>query len=152
MTKGKQWSVQEENRLLNLRTEGLTLAQLAVKLGKSRDAVKQKLRRLGLRVVPQRNQGGRPTSSELIMPKELPSVEEILLIQAAAVKALEVPGLSKTEILRLKGLIQATGIYQKRLAEYVDYRGIEKEVVDMKLKYGELVKRHTPEKPVEVKT
>jgi len=86
------------------------------------------------------------------MPKELPSVEEILLIQAAAVKALEVPGLSKTEILRLKGLIQATGIYQKRLAEYVDYRGIEKEVVDMKLKYGELVKRHTPEKPVEVKT
>ncbi len=123
-----------------------------MKLGKSRDAVKQKLRRLGLKVVTLQNQGGPTTSQELIIPKELPNVEEALLILAAATKALETPGLSKTEVLRLRTLIQATGIYQKRLAEYVDYRGIEAEIVEMRQKYDELVKRQKPEKPAEVTT
>ncbi len=102
--KGVPWTREEEKQLLTLRTKGKTVSQLALKLGKSPDAVKQKLRRLGLKVVTQQNQGG-STTSELILPAELPSVEEALLILAAAVKALETPGLSKTEVFRLRSLI-----------------------------------------------
>ncbi len=98
------WTREEEKQLKTLREHGKTVSQLALKMGKSRDAVKQKLRRLGLKVVTLQESGG-STTSELILPKELPSVEEALLILAAAVKALETPGLSKTEVLRLRSLI-----------------------------------------------
>jgi endonuclease III-like uncharacterized protein len=71
----------------------------------------------------------------------LPSVEEALKDLVAAMNALKTPGLSKTEIMRLRTLIQTSGLYQHRLAEYVDYRGIEREMIDLKEKYEALVKR-----------
>ena len=65
-------------------------------MDKSSDAVKQKLRRLGLKVVTIKNSEGTTTSnSELILPEDLPSVEEALLKLAAAMKALENPKLTK---------------------------------------------------------
>ena len=48
---------------------------------------------------------------------ELPSVEEALKILVAAMKALETPDLSKTEVLRLRSIIQAAGVYQVKVAE-----------------------------------
>ena len=48
---------------------------------------------------------------------------------------------SKTEIMRLRTLIQTSGLYQKRIAEYVNYRGIEKQLFELSEKYEELVKR-----------
>jgi inosine/xanthosine triphosphate pyrophosphatase family protein len=99
-----------------------------MRLKKSPEAIKQKLRRLGLKVVTIKNSGATTTSSELIMPEDLPSVEEALLKVAAAMNALEKPGLSKTEIMRLRALIQTSGIYQQRFAEYVNYRQIEAKV------------------------
>ena len=99
-------------------------------MDKSSDAVKQKLRRLGLKVVTIRNTEGTTTSeSELILPEDLPSVEMTLLKLAAAMKALEDPKLTKTDVMRLRTLIQASTIYQKRYAEYVDYRRIERKLV-----------------------
>ena len=99
-------------------------------MDKSSDAVKQKLRRLGLKVVSIRNTEGTTTSeSELILPEDLPSVEMTLLKLAAAMKALEDPKLTKTDVMRLRTLIQASTIYQKRYAEYVDYRRIERKLV-----------------------
>jgi hypothetical protein len=97
-------------------------------MDKSSDAVKQKLRRLGLKVVTLENREG-STSSELILPEDLPSVEMTLLKLAAATKALEDPKLTKTDVMRLRTLIQASTIYQKRYAEYVDYRRIERKLV-----------------------
>jgi len=47
---------------------------------------------------------------------------------AAAMNALEKPGLSNTEIMRLRTLIQTSGLYQQRFAEYVHYREIELKV------------------------
>jgi hypothetical protein len=41
-------------------------------------------------------------------------------------KALQTPGLSKTEVMRLRSLIQAASVYQVKIAEYINYRGIEK--------------------------
>ena len=51
------------------------------------------------------------TTTSLVLPKELPSVEEALKILVAAMKALETPDLSKTEVLRLRSIIQAAGVY-----------------------------------------
>ena len=55
------------------------------------------------------------------MPEELPSVEEALKKLVAVMNALEIPDLSKTEILRLRSIIQATSAYQVKVAEYISY-------------------------------
>ena len=80
------------------------------------------------------------------MSEELPSVEEALKILAAAMKALETPGLSKTEVMRLRSVIQAASAYQAKVAEYMDYRGIERTLVELKEKYEEIIKRDKLEK------
>ena len=110
MTKGKQWSVQEERQLNTLREEGKTVAEIALRLKKSEGSIKQKLMRLGLKVVTLEKSIG-TTTSTLIMPEELPSVEEALKILVAAMNALETPDLSKTEVLWLRSIIQAAGVY-----------------------------------------
>ena len=140
MTKGKQWSVQEERQVKTLREEGKTVAEIALRLKKSEGSIKQKLMRLGLKVVTLEKSIG-TTTSTLIMPEELPSVEEALKDFVAAKNALKTPGLSKTEIMRLRTLIQTSGLYQKRIAEYMDYRGLEAELLEWREKYAELAKR-----------
>ena len=119
----------ELKQLQELRENGKTVAEIAELMDKSCDAVKQKLRRLGLKVVTLENSEG-STSSELILPEDLPSVEEALLKLAAAMKALENPKLTKTDVMRLKTLIQTSTFYQKKLAEYIDYRRIERKLVE----------------------
>ena len=64
------------------------------------------------------------------MPEDLPSVEEALLKLAAAMKALENPKYTKNDVMRLRTLIQTSTIYQKKLAEYIDYRRIERKLVE----------------------
>ena len=127
MPKGKPWTVKEERQLRALREEGKTVAEIAERMNKTAGAIKQKLRRCGLKVVTIKNLGG-TTTSELILPEELPSVEDALKKLAAAMKALETPGLSKNEIMRLRSISQISEKYQKLLANYVDYRGIERKV------------------------
>jgi len=139
MVKGKPWTVEDEKELRSLRMQGRTVSEVASRMNLSKDAVKCKLKRLGLKVDTVKNSAGSTTN--LIIPVELPSVEEALLKLAGAMNALETEGLSKTEIARLRSIIQASGVYQKRFAEYVDYRGIEAELVELRRKYDELSKK-----------
>ena len=150
MPKGKPWTIEEEKQLENLRTEGRKVSEIAAEMGKSEQAVMKKLQRLGLKVVQQRESYG-TTTSELILPKELPSVEEALVLLAGAMAALKTPGLSKIEVMRLRSLIQASSAYQVKFAEYVDYRGLEKELIELERKYSEIVKRDQPLKETEEK-
>jgi hypothetical protein len=53
-------------------------------------------------------------------------VEEALVLLAGAMEVLKTPGLSKTEVMRLKSLIQASSAYQVKFAEYVELPGIRK--------------------------
>jgi endonuclease III-like uncharacterized protein len=53
----------------------------------------------------------------LKLPEESPSDEEALKKLAAAMNALETPYLSKTEVLRLRSIIQTAGVYQVKVAE-----------------------------------
>ncbi|MFH1327448.1 MAG: sigma factor-like helix-turn-helix DNA-binding protein [Candidatus Bathyarchaeota archaeon] len=147
MPKGKPWPVAQDRQLIELRRNGKTVAEIAELMNKSPDAIKQKLRRLGLKVVTiQNNEGTTTTSSELIIPEDLPSIEEALLKLAAAMKALENPKLTKTDVMRLRTLIQTSTIYQKRLAEYVGYKKIERKLVATDEKLEQYVKSRKNEK------
>jgi IS30 family transposase len=146
LPKGKPWTVQDERELRKLRENGKTVSQIATRMGLSEDAVKQKLRRLGLKVVTLQKSSG-TTTSELIMPEELPSIEEALKQLVAAMNALKTPWFSKTEIMRLRALIQTCSLYQHRIAEYVDFRGIEKELFEMKERLETLNKQSRADVP-----
>ena len=71
----------------------------------------------------------------------MPSVEETLKTLAAALKALETPALDKSEVLRLRGIIAGAKIYKELLADYMDYRGLEAELLEWNAKYEELSKK-----------
>lgn len=145
MPKGKPWTVAEERKLQDLRTENLKVSEIAAVMGKSEQAIMKKLQRMGMKVVPPQTSTG-SNASELILPKELPSMEEALVMLAGAMNALKTPGLSKTEVTRLRSLIQATSVYQVKFAEYVDYRGIEKHLIQLDRKYEELNKKEPARK------
>jgi hypothetical protein len=83
--KGKPWSIEEESALKQLVTAGHPLDTIAEKLGKPDEAVRQKIRRLGLEVVDQ-DRSVWSTTSKLILPRELPSIEEALKLLAGASK------------------------------------------------------------------
>ena len=90
------------------------------------------MRRFGLEVVTIENLGGTTTSSsgELILPTDLPSIEEALLKLAAVMKALENRKLTKTDVMRLRTLIQTSALYQKKFVEFIGYREIEHKVIE----------------------
>ena len=128
MPKGKPWTVAEERQLRKLRENGKTVAEIAQLIDKSPDAVKQKLRRLGLKVVTIKNIGV-TTTSEHIIPTELISIEDALKKLVAAMNALENPALTKIDVMRLRTLIQTSTIYQKKFAEYVGYKKNERKLI-----------------------
>jgi hypothetical protein len=135
--KGKPWSLELEKELTDLVAANTSLNVIAKKLGKPEEAVRQKIRRLGLEVVV-RKKIACSTTSNLVIPQELPSVEETLKKLCAALTALETPGLDKSEVTRLRAIIQGAKVYKELLADYMDYRGLEAELMELKAKYGQL--------------
>jgi hypothetical protein len=140
--KGKPWSVEEEEQLRSLVEAKLPLVVVAAKLQKPDEAVRQKIRRLGLEVVEQQRSVC-STTSRLVLPEELPSVEEALKMLAAALKAACTSGLDKVEVQRLQVVSTIARTYKEILVDYVDYRGLEAELLELREKYAELVK-NTP--------
>jgi hypothetical protein len=74
MTKGKPWGFQEEKRLRKLVEAKDPVHIIAEKMGKSRDAVVKKCKRLGLEVVGAEKFHQPTTTSRLKLPKELPKM------------------------------------------------------------------------------
>jgi hypothetical protein len=146
VTKGKPWPPEDEKLLRNYFdfTKDLRVISFNFDGKYSEDAIRYKLIRLGLlkeEVGQLKNNA--PTSSKLEfdLPEELPSVEETLKTLAAALKAMDTPGLGKSEVLRLHGIIAAAKIYKELLADYVNYRGLEAELLELRRKYAELAKK-----------
>jgi hypothetical protein len=135
--KGKPWSTELEKELKDLVEAKTSLKVIAAKLDKPEEAVRQKIRRLGLEVVEHK----KIICSTSSKPEELPSVEETLKTLSAALKTLETPGLDKCEILRLRGIIAGAKVYKELLVDYIDYRGIEAELLKISGKYEELSKK-----------
>ena len=141
--KGKPWTMEEEKRIRQLLAEGKSVRVIARALGKTRDCVRMKVARLGLEVVVQSENQPRTTTSCLELPPELPSIEYALKLLVAAMEQLRGPGLDKTEILRLRSLIHAATVYQAKVAEFIDYRGIEAKIAEMEERYERLLGEKT---------
>jgi ABC-type transport system involved in Fe-S cluster assembly fused permease/ATPase subunit len=69
-----------------------------------------------------------------------------LLNLVAAMKDLEDPKLTKTDAMRLRTLIQTSNVYQKRFAENVGYRRIERKLVEMDEFFERLKKKLAKQK------
>ena len=148
MPKGKPWTVEQERKLQEFVKARLSPERIAIELGQSLDSINHKIKRLGLEVVGVKN-FSTPTTTRAL-PKELLTVEQAMLSLVAAMKALEQPGLDKTEISRLRSLIQAPRIYQEKFAEYADYLRIEKELMELRKEVAGLRKsaeKHAEKRP-----
>ena len=127
MTKGKPWNREEEQTLIQLVKKGKSIDIIAKALDKSEDAIFIKLQRLGLEVVEAKKNSPTTTScSEL--PKDLPTVENVMKRLSAALVALETPDIAKKEIIRLRRLIQGFKTYKELFKGYAYYRDIETEL------------------------
>lgn len=133
------WSREEEKRLIDLWKDGVTDSKtLSQHIARKPEAIKKKLSRLGLVVAPIKIV--KTTTGELDIPKELYTIEEALRLMAGALNTLQKPGLDKAEVARLKTIVTTSKAYQKLFADYVDYRGVEKKLLQLRKDYAELVK------------
>lgn len=145
--KGKPWPSEDEQRLKKLfetvsKDYGVLSGAFAKKY--SENAVYQKLLDLGLISKEEEAKKKRSSSStKLKMPTELPSVEEVLKTLAAALNMLKTPGLDKSDVLRLRSIISGCKTYKELLADYMDYRGLEIELVDLREKYEKFAAEKT---------
>jgi hypothetical protein len=124
---GKTWSRDEEKKLIQFSEAGDSFSEIAEKLGKSEESVRAKMKRLGL----DDNKHAKSeclSSNNLNLPEDLPSVEEQLKVIAAAVAALQTPGLKREETIRLHNLIKGAEAYIDRFAQYLNYRDLEAKV------------------------
>jgi hypothetical protein len=141
--KGKPWSMEDEKKLRDWVTSGVSVDALVFSFDGqyTKDAIYKKIERLGLEVVDEERHNLSTTTSNLELPDELPSVEEELIKLSAALAVLEKPGLEKTDVLRLRNMILGVKVYKELLADYMDYRGLEAELVELRKKYAELSKK-----------
>jgi len=93
MAKGKPWTVEDERKLQQLLTENKSIRSISKILGKTREAVRMKIARLGV-VVDRGEKCTRSTTTtaKMSLPDELPSIEEELKVLVAALKGLETEG------------------------------------------------------------
>jgi hypothetical protein len=137
MPKGKPWKVKEELLLKQLINSGERIEVIAAKMGKTKNSVYLKAKRMGLKEEVTKH-GTSSSSTELELPPELPSIETALKILAAALQTAKQPDLTRTEIQKLNAVVNLVRTYQELLAEYIDYRGIERKLLDMEAKYAQL--------------
>ena len=158
--RGKPWSIDEERQLRQLLEEGKGFSEISQVMGKSRVSVKNKLYNLGLSLkdntqsqiqvtvsspssLSSKTPSADPVPSaapvsvnevtlEMKATGPLPSVEEKLRVLDAALVALERPGLHATEISRLHNIIQGVKVYQQLFADFVNYRTLESEVLELR--------------------
>ena len=132
----RRWSKDDVKKLREYVAAGEDVAAIASKLNRSVDAVKMKAKREGLIVVVG-GVGGSTTTNEL--PEGLPSVEDVLKVLAKVIKALDDPGLGISEVQRLQAMITGIRTYKSLLADYVNYREIEKKLMELDAKYATLI-------------
>ena len=137
MVKGKPWSVEDEKKLKDWVTSGVSVDALVFSFDGqyTKDAIYKKIERLGLEVVDEEKKNLSTTTSKLELPAELPSVEEALKMLSAALTALDTLGLEKSEVLRLRGIISGAKVYKELLTDYMNYRGLEAKLLELKDKY-----------------
>jgi tetrahydromethanopterin S-methyltransferase subunit G len=138
VTKGKQWTIQQETELKTLVEANTRLEEIATKLQKTPGAIILKGKRLGLNIDAK---GYVKTS--VPMPRDLPSVEEALKMIAGALKTAIKPGLDKTEVQRLQAVATIAKTYKELLADYINYREIETKLNQVEEQNAQLLKERS---------
>lgn len=133
----RKWSAAEEKLLVELAEADLSLDAIAERLNRKRDAVRMKLARMGFNV----SDGYVTMTDSLKLPEELPSLEQVLKIVAAAIQKACEPGLRKTELQRLAVIANLYKAYADGLERYVGYRKIEEKLLEMERKFAEREKK-----------
>jgi len=145
LVKGKPWPAEDEHNLKDWFSSGTTdLRVLAFSFDGhyTEEAIRQKLIKFDLlREQQQPKNSECCCSSKLELPAELPSVEMTLKTLAAALEALDSPGLEKNDVLRLRGIIAGCKVYKELFVDYVNYRGLEAELLEGRAKIAELRKK-----------
>ncbi len=100
-------------------------------MSKSRVAVRAKLTNLGLCVEDAADEETIAAVSSSSLPGDLPSVESQLKVLSAALTDLRQPGLSHNEVLRLRTIILGVKTYKELFADFLDYRALEDELVEV---------------------
>jgi hypothetical protein len=144
--KGKPWPFEDEKKLREWVESGVAIEAIVFSFdGKySKNAVQQKMLDLGLKLREEEEIGGkmRISSSSPELPAELESVETTLKNLVVAMAELKQKGVDKTEVLRLRGFVSACKIYKELLVDYMDYRGLEEELLESRRKYAELKEKY----------
>ena len=138
MTKGKQWTAQEEAELKTLVEANATIQDIAAKLQKTPGAIVLKSHRLGLKL-----QTKGYINNSVALPRELPSIEETLKMLAGALKTAITPGLDRIEVQRIQAIATIAKTYQELLADYINYRQIETKLREMEELNAQLLKERS---------
>ena len=108
--------------------EGKTIEKSLKIMVKTFDSIKQKMFDLKLSVKEKTLVPPKKTifsSSQLVIPEDLPTVEDTLKILAASLLKSTEAGLCRDEVFRLQATANLAKNYKDAFAEYLDYRGIE---------------------------
>ncbi len=144
MVKGKPWPTEDEQKLTSWFRSGtvdLRILAFSFDCKYTEEGIRQKLINLGLLREQQQVQPNCCCSSKLELPKELPSIEDTVKILAAALEALKSPGLEKNDVFRLRTIITGAKVYKDLLSDYINYRGLEAELLELREKYAEFSKK-----------
>jgi hypothetical protein len=145
--KGKPWPNEDEKKLRTWVEMGIGIETIVFSFeGKyTKDALVQKMFDLKLKTSREEKiEISRKktifSSSKLDLPADLPTVEEALQILAGALRKGAEAGLDKGEIQRLQVVATLVKTYKEIFADYVDYRGLEAELLELREKYSVLAK------------
>ena len=137
-------TVEEEKQLKDSLAASLPLGVIASALGKTENAVRQKMIRLKLKEEEKlQTKISSSTNASASGNESLPSVEQALKTLNKALKQLETEGLEQAETLRLRSIIQGVKIYIERFADFLNYRELEQRLIELEGKYVALVKKTT---------
>jgi hypothetical protein len=118
------WTNEEELALIDMAKEGRSLDELCEQFKRSPEAMRLKLRRLGLEVPNSQKEVGSTTTLEPIKPAEnLISVEEAAKMALGCIQRLNEKGLTALEIKRVRLIISALKGYIVLYSEYVERIG-----------------------------
>ena len=144
MPKGKPWTKKQEDMLKSLVNDKKSIDEISEKLEKSPEAIRVKIKRLGLEVVVDREAKiFCTTTSNEILPEELISMEEALKMHVGALKLACTSGLSKVEVQRLQVVANLTKNYTRELPLFLHFQDVEKRLFEMERKIVEYRKKST---------
>jgi hypothetical protein len=133
VTNRRRWTIQEETELKTLVDANASVDEIAGKLQKTPGAVIVKCQRLGLQL---QTQGY--VCSSVLLPRELPSVEEAIKMLAGALRASVKPGLNRLEVQRLQAVANISKAYKELVVDYAHYRDVEQKVKVMEEENAQL--------------